>query len=56
MALVDGKEVVPTAEDLAHVQIDSSLFDQPFPFTRIFPGGPKENHMNVPRQLKVEEF
>ena len=28
MALVDGKEIVQKAEELAHVQIDSSLFGQ----------------------------
>lgn len=56
MALVDGEEIYTKAEDLEHVQIDSSLFGQPFPYTRIFPSAAKENHINVPRKLKVDEY
>jgi hypothetical protein len=56
MALVDGKEIVHKAEELAHVQIDSSLFGQPFPHARVYPKGASENHMNVPRKLKLEEY
>jgi hypothetical protein len=56
MASVDGRTINTKSEDLDHVQIDSSLFGQPFPYARIYPGSTKENHINPPRKLKVEEY
>ena len=56
MALDDGIEIVTKSEDLAHIQTESSLFGQPFPYTKMYPRGPPENHMNIPRKLKVEEY
>lgn len=56
MALWDGKQITLKADDLAHIQIDSTLFGEPFPYTRLYPSGSAENHLNVPRRLKVEEY
>uniref|UniRef100_A0A914LAY9 Uncharacterized protein n=1 Tax=Meloidogyne incognita TaxID=6306 RepID=A0A914LAY9_MELIC len=56
MALNDGIEIITKPEDLEHVQTESSLFGQPFPAAKIYPSGPKENHMEFPRKLKVEEY
>uniref|UniRef100_A0A914HWA1 Uncharacterized protein n=1 Tax=Globodera rostochiensis TaxID=31243 RepID=A0A914HWA1_GLORO len=56
MALVDGEAVVQSPEELAHVQCDGSLFGQPFPEAKLYPEGPTENHLEVPRQLTLDEY
>ena len=56
MALEEGRLVAKNSEELGYVQIDSTLFGEPFPSPRKFPKGPSENHRIVPRRLRMEEF
>ncbi|KAF7630962.1 hypothetical protein Mgra_00008793 [Meloidogyne graminicola] len=56
MALDDGIQITTKSEDLEHVQTESCLFGQPFPDAKMYPRGPQERHINIPRKLKVEEY
>ncbi|KAL3102052.1 hypothetical protein niasHS_003461 [Heterodera schachtii] len=56
MALIDGEMVVQSPEALAHVQCDGSLFGDPFPEAELYPEGALENHLEVPRELTLDEF
>ncbi|MFH4977300.1 hypothetical protein AB6A40_004009 [Gnathostoma spinigerum] len=42
--------------DQQNVEIEPELFGIPFPRSRVYPRGPKENHTVKPRQLKESEY
>lgn len=42
--------------DQDNVELDSSLFGEPYPKGRVYAKGPSEIHQRKPRQLKVDEF
>uniref|UniRef100_A0A1I7WX41 Uncharacterized protein n=1 Tax=Heterorhabditis bacteriophora TaxID=37862 RepID=A0A1I7WX41_HETBA len=57
MAASDGRPVIPDSVEFRYeVNLDRSLFEEPFPKAIEYPKGPAENHLNRPRQLKPLEF
>lgn len=56
MALEEGHQTYATENELKHVEIDSSLFGEPFPEAKIYPKGSATHHKLKPRQLKLDEY
>uniref|UniRef100_A0A915EJM6 Uncharacterized protein n=1 Tax=Ditylenchus dipsaci TaxID=166011 RepID=A0A915EJM6_9BILA len=56
MALEEDRIIYQTKEELEHVEINTSLFRQPYAHSRLFIKGPSEDHRIRPRKLKEVEF
>jgi hypothetical protein len=55
MAIEDGRLVLKE-EGVDTVQLDDSLFGEPYPRAVEFDKGPAKDHTKKPRKLRVDEF
>ncbi|VDM78124.1 unnamed protein product [Strongylus vulgaris] len=56
MAIKDGRKIIPDDEFKFQVELDDSLFGEPYPKSREYPKGPAENYVKKPRKLDPSEY